>query len=96
MADREDLINQLAASMGAGGFAASRYESRYDKQTGTLYCDGIAITRPVIEKAEDFFRTQKNKCSYSDPASREMAMIYQLGLEGIRRIKEDGEGIGSK
>ncbi len=38
MADsREDLINQLAASMGAGYFAQTKYqESRYDADTGTL------------------------------------------------------------
>lgn len=89
MADREDVINQLAAAMGAGGYASTRYEeSRYDKDTGTLYCDGIAIAKPTIDKAETFFRQMKAKCSYTDPASREMAMIYQIALEGINKIRE--------
>ena len=36
MADRGELINQLAASMGAGSFAATSYEeSRFDADTGT-------------------------------------------------------------
>lgn len=92
MADRENLINQLAASMGAGAFASTKYEeSRYDPQTGTLYCDGIMITKTVIEKAEQHFKTLKSKCSYTDPASREMAMIYQLALEGIKAIKQSGQ-----
>ncbi len=90
MANREDLINKLAASMGAGDFASTRYEeSRYDKQTGTLYCDGIAITKPIIEKAEMHFKAMKAKCSYTDPASREMAMIYQVALEGIKIMRQD-------
>ncbi len=91
MAGREDLINQLAASMGAGDFARTKYEdSRYDSETGTLYCDGIAIAKPTIDKAEQYFKQLKNKCSYNDPSSREMAMIYQLALEGIKKIRESG------
>lgn len=90
--NRSDLINQLAASMGAGDFAKTKYEdSRYDPETGTLYCDGIMITKPVIEKAEQHFRTLKAKCSYTDPASREMAMIYQVALEGIKMMKASGK-----
>ncbi|MCR5155982.1 MAG: hypothetical protein K6C96_04820 [Butyrivibrio sp.] len=92
MADRGDLINQLAATMGAGDFAQTKYtESRYDAQTGTLYCDGIMITKPVIEKAEQYFKTLKSKCSYTDPASREMAMIYQVAIEGIKMIRDSGQ-----
>ncbi len=92
MADRMDLINQLATSMGAGSFAATKYEeSRYDPKTGTLYCDGIMIASTVIEKAESHLKALKAKCSYADPASREMAMIYQVALEGIKRIKDSGQ-----
>ncbi len=92
MADRIDLINQLAAKMGAGDFAQTKYtESRYDPQTGTLYCDGIMITKPVIEKAEQYFKNLKAKCSYQDPASREMAMIYQVAIEGINMIRNSGQ-----
>ncbi|MCR5670879.1 MAG: hypothetical protein K6G10_07740 [Butyrivibrio sp.] len=92
MADRGELINQLAASLGAGDFAQTKYtDSRYDAQTGTLYCDGIMITKPVIEKAEAYFSSLKNKCSYTDPASREMAMVYQVAIEGIKMIKASGQ-----
>ena len=78
--------------MGAGDFASTKYEeSRYDPQTGTLYCDGVMITKPVIEKAERHFSALKAKCSYADPASREMAMIYQIALEGIKMIKNSGQ-----
>ena len=92
MADKMDLINQLAASMGAGDFAKTKYEdSKYDPETGTLYCDGIMITKPVIEKAEQHFKALKSKCSYNDPASREMAMIYQVALEGIKIMRASGQ-----
>ena len=92
MLDRTNLINQLASSMGAGEFAQTKYEdSRYDAQTGTLYCDGIMIASTVIDKAEAHFKTLKSKCSYQDPASREMAMIYQVAIEGIKKIKESGQ-----
>ena len=92
MADKLDLLNQLAASMGAGDFAKTKYEdSKYDPETGTLYCDGIMITKPVIEKAEQQFKALKSKCSYNDPASREMAMIYQVALEGIKIMRASGQ-----
>jgi hypothetical protein len=92
MADRGDLINQLAATMGAGNFASTKYEeSRYDASTGTLYCDGIMIASTVIDKAESHFKALKAKCNYADPASREMAMIYQVAIEGIKKIRESGQ-----
>ncbi|MCR4654098.1 MAG: hypothetical protein K5744_10485 [Eubacterium sp.] len=92
MLDRQDLINQLANSMGAGDFAATKYEdSRYDASTGTLYCDGIMIASTVIDKAEAYFKGLKTKCSYADPSSREMAMIYQVAIEGIKLIKASGQ-----
>ena len=91
MADRESLISQLASSMGAGDFAATKYEeSRYDSSTGTLYCDGIMIASTVIDKAEQYFKNLKSKCSYTDPSSREMAMIYQVAIEGIKVLKQSG------
>ena len=92
MPDREALINQLAAKMGAGDFAQTKYtDSKYDATTGTLYCDGIMITKPVIDKAEQHFKNLKSKCSYNDPASREMAMIYQVAIEGINMIRNSGQ-----
>lgn len=92
MLDRQNLINQLASSMGAGDFAQTKYEgSKYDPSTGTLYCDGIMITANVIDKAEAHFKALKSKCSYTDPSSREMAMIYQVAIEGIKKIRESGQ-----
>ena len=85
MADRADLINQLAASMGAGQFAQTKFEgSRFDADTGTLYCEGMAISASVADEAIKHFQTVKAKCDISEPASRQMAMIYQTAIEAIK------------
>ena len=85
MADREDLINALAASMGAGQFGATKYEeSRFDPETGTLYCNGMVISSSVAEQAIKYFNTIKKKCDMNEPSSRQMAMIYQCAIEAIK------------
>ena len=93
MDNRDELIKQLSVSMGVGKFAETNptEKSYFDTETGTLYCDGIMITKPVIEKAEQHFKMLKSKCSYNDPASREMAMIYQVAIEGINMIRNSGQ-----
>ncbi len=90
MAGREDLINQLAASMGAGDFARTKYEgSRYDPSTGTLYCDGYVISNSVISEAIAHFTMLRSKCDISDPDSRKMAMIYQAALEALKMLDKN-------
>lgn len=88
MADRSDLITQLAASMGAGQFAQTSYEeSRFDPDTGTLYCNGMAISASVAEQAIKHFETVQKKCDMNEPASRQMAMIYQCAIEAIKMMQ---------
>ena len=88
MANRSDLINQLAASMGAGQFAATSYEeSRFDAETGTLYCNGMVISKSVAEKAINHFEMLEKKCDVSDTAQREMAMIYRCASESIKMMQ---------
>ena len=91
MADsRSDLINQLAASMGAGDYAKTRFEeSRYDPETGTLYCDGYVISKSVIDEAIHHFKLMQGKCDMNDPASRHMALIYKTAIEGIKKLREN-------
>nr|WP_297765651.1 hypothetical protein [uncultured Butyrivibrio sp.] len=88
MADRSDLINQLAASMGAGKFAATSYEeTRYDAETGTLYCDGMVISKTIADKAIQHFELLYKKCDIKDSSQREMAMIYKCAVESIKLIE---------
>ena len=89
MADRSDLINQLAASMGAGSFAPTRFEeARYDAETGTLYCNGMVISSSVADKAISHFTTLEKKCDSKDTAQRQMAMIYRCAVEAIKMMRD--------
>ncbi|WP_026505698.1 hypothetical protein [Butyrivibrio sp. NC3005] len=89
MADRNDLIGQLAAAMGAGDFAATQYEgSRYDRGTGTLYCNGHIISATTVQKAKKFYSTMMTKCDSTNPEGREMRSIYELALEGIKFMED--------
>ena len=92
MGQREDIINQLAASMGAGDFARTKFEgSRYDSSTGTLYCEGYVISKSVIDEAISHFTMLRSKCDISDPDSRKMAMIYQAAIEALKMLDEKKE-----
>lgn len=88
MADRSDLINQLAASMGAGKFASTEpEESRYDVSTGTLYCNGMIISQSTAEKAVQHFEVLEKKCDVKDANQRQMAMIYRCAIEAIKMMQ---------
>ena len=88
MADRSDLINQLAASMGGGQFAkTSVEESRFDAKTGTLYCNGMVISKSIAEKAIQHFEVLEKKCDVNDSTQREMAMIYRCASESIKLMQ---------
>ena len=88
MADRNDLINQLAASMGAGNFASTKpEESRFDVSTGTLYCNGMIISQSTAEKAMQHFEILEKKCNLQDSNQRQMAMIYRCAVESIKMMQ---------
>ena len=90
MDNRANLINQLAASMGVGELGQTKYEgSRYDAKTGTLYCNGMAISKNTADKAVKYFDTMEKKCNKDDPAGREMAMIYRCGIEAIKMMQAE-------
>jgi len=87
--NRADLISQLAASMGAGQYAQTSYEeSRYDSETGTLYCNGMAITKSTAEKAVQHFEMLEKKCDVQDSGQRQMAMIYRCAVESIKMMQD--------
>lgn len=85
---REDLINQLAASMGAGSFTNKTFEeSRFDAETGTLFCNGMIISKSVSDKAIQHFQLLEKKLDASNSAQREMAMIYRCAIEAIKMMQ---------
>ena len=86
MDNRANIIEQLAASMGVVG--QTKYEeSRYDAKTGTLYCQGMAISKITADKAVSYFETMANKCNSDDPQGREMKMIYICAIEAIKMMQ---------
>ncbi len=103
MQDRENLINALAASMGVGNYGQTKYESaRFDAATGTLYCEGMAISKVTADRAIQYFEQMEKKCSSDTPQGREMRMIYRCGIEAVKMmqrqkikdvIKEDAEAV---
>ena len=78
--NRRDLINGLAAAMGAGTFAATTYEgtNRYDKGTGTFYCNGHIISPSIVEKASEFFEANLKRCDRSTSEGNEMYPLTRL------------------
>ena len=88
MLDRADLINQLAASMGAGQRVTTKQEeSRYDAKTGTLYCNGMQLNASIADQAIRHFELAASKCDKNDASSRQMAMIYECAIQSIKMMQ---------
>ncbi len=88
MLDRADLINQLAASMGADQRVVTRQEqSRYNSKTGTLYCNGMQINASIADQAIKHFELEASKCDKNDNSSRQMAMIYECAIQSIKMMQ---------
>ncbi len=90
MDNRDELIKQLSVSMGVGKFAETNLteKSYFDTETGTLYCDGIAISKSTAEKAIHHFEVLVKRCDMKDAAQREMAIIYKCAIESIKMMKD--------
>ena len=88
MATRADLINQLAASMGAGELSPTKFvDKRYNSETGTLYCNG-KITKSVADVALKHFQIMRNRCKASTLETRQMADIYECAIEAIKIMQD--------
>ena len=87
MADRADLIQQLAASIGKPTANNTEHESRFDSTTGTLYCDGLTISEAIADQAMEHFAAAKSKCNMHDPVTRQDALYYQCAIEAIQIMK---------
>ena len=75
--DSGDLIRQLATSFGMGDLSTSRLEgSRYDMATGTLYCDGMAVSKSSVDTALAFCQRQRDY--YRSTADRDNAAMEQF------------------
>lgn len=90
MIDRENLINALAASMGVAKLDDSDYAvSRYDIKTGTLYCNGMAISKTIAERAIKYFESVERKCNSDSHEGRELKMIYRCAIEAMKMMQTE-------
>ncbi len=77
MADREQLIRDLASSYGMTDIHKSKYNgSRFDVATGTFYCDGVMIPRHTMEKAQNHFKEQMDYLKGRSNQSSELMEMY--------------------
>ena len=60
MRDEEKLIKELANSFGIQEAYGKSGTSHYDAATGTLYCEGLTISKSTVNKALEYFERQKN------------------------------------
>ena len=91
---KETLIDALAESMGQPNFSRQKYEdSKYDPNTGTLYCQDCIIRKNTIDSALEYMKAQKNRAetmAESDSGIRNIIMYYRTAIEAINlMVKED-------
>ena len=90
---REQLIGALATAMGAGSFAQTKYEgAHFDHDTGTLYCNGIVISKSSIQDALEYFQASKVNCEKmaeqnGDISMRNIAIYMQTAIEAIKLMQ---------
>ncbi len=87
----EEIIGQLAASFGLASGAATKYgESMYDPATGTLYCEGITITKPTLEKALKYYETQQEnmrRLAERNPSMKDQYLFAVVACNAIRMLE---------
>ena len=87
---KANLIQQLALTTGALPNPTDRYsKSRFNPETGTLYCNGVVITKSTIDEAKNYFEKMQSQCNAA--GSREMRDVgtyYQLAIEAINMMQE--------
>ncbi|MCR5626086.1 MAG: hypothetical protein K6F99_02095 [Lachnospiraceae bacterium] len=93
---KANLIQQLALTTGALATTADRFsKSRYNAETGTLYCNGVVITRSTIEEAKSYFEKMVSQCNAAGAREmRDIGTYYQLAIEAINMMQEGREKDG--
>ena len=90
--DREALIGELASSMGLGGLKTEETPtdgSWFDKNTGTLYCNGLIITKNVAEEACRYFEALERQYLTDAFENKKLAMFYRCAIEAITMMETE-------
>lgn len=83
----DETIRQLAASFGIADGKATKYgDSQYDPSTGTLYCEGITITKPTLEKALSYYQRQKESVRSMAERNPELKEQYLFAVVACNAI----------
>ena len=94
---REETLNALASAMGVGVFGKTEMEeSRYDPETGTLYCNGNIIPKNVMDDAMQYLVMMQKGYNGADAESRKMFLIYLAAIEGLKGLKKEREEKGKR
>ena len=81
---REDLIKELAASVGFSQVKElERTDSVFDVETGTLYCNGMAISKNVAEEAAKYFESMEKQYICGQFENKKLAMYFRCAIEAI-------------
>lgn len=81
---REDLIKELAASAGFNQIKSINHtDSVFDRETGTLYCNGMAISKSVVEEAERYFEAMERQYLTGQFADKKLAMYFRCAIEAM-------------
>ena len=88
--EREQLINKLASSFGMADTYNTKYGApKYDASTGTLYCEGISISKTTVMNALTHFERQKDylqKISSQDPELRNQYLMNVVAYNAISML----------
>lgn len=92
--DKKALIGELARSVGMTDLPTSRTAaSRFDLSTGTLYCDGRAVSKLMIDQAEAYFNQQKLQyMGLNDEGAKKLATYFQVAVEAIHFMRRGNQG----
>lgn len=94
--DKAALIQSLAESVGITECFDPRIDgSRYDPNTGTLYCEGMVLTDSSVDRVKAWYRQQMNlykEQAKLDDMKREYYIRYSIAYYAICKLDEERRG----
>ena len=97
MGNRDDLIMQLADSMGHGAAAATKYgPARFDSGTNTLYCNGHVITQSTIFETLEFLEYQKQYCQKAGGDAHDKVLYCEVAIEAVKWMTQQKKDMGGE
>lgn len=84
--NKDDLIRQLAASYGIP-VTTDKQKTYYDAATGTLYCEGLTVSKKTIEKAYDHFSSQRDHLKGLADRNSDLSEQYLFNVVACNAIR---------